>query len=119
MEKKKGTLNRDLILACAMFWDSKRRVDKIKSLILKEQGLTEFNSTDNFEISELMSIELLSLSKNSIMHLQPLSVLDTLVCLNINHNRVYDLSPLSSLTKLEELYASNNEINHIDPLRSL
>lgn len=48
-----------------------------------------------------MSIELLSLSKNKIMHLQPLTVLDTLVCLNINYNRVYDISPLSTLAKLE------------------
>lgn len=96
----KGLLNREMILTCAMFWDSKKRIDKIKSLILKEQKLDEFNDTEDFEVSELMSIELLSLSKNNIMHLQPLSSLDTLVCLNINYNRVYDISPLSTLTKL-------------------
>lgn len=106
-------------MACAMFWDSKKRIDRIKSLILKEQELIEFNSTENFQVSQLMSIELLSLSKNNIMHLQPLSILDTLVCLNINHNKVYDLSPLSQLNKLEQLYASNNQITHIDPLKSL
>jgi hypothetical protein len=34
------------------------------------------------------------------MHLQPISVLDTLICLNINYNKVYELAPLSSLIKL-------------------
>ena len=33
--KEKGILNRELIIGCASFWDSKQRIDKIKSLILK------------------------------------------------------------------------------------
>jgi hypothetical protein len=33
----KGKITKDLILACAMFWDSKKRVDRIKSLMLKDQ----------------------------------------------------------------------------------
>ena len=36
---KKGKLTKDLILACASFWNSKQRIDKIKSLILKEKDL--------------------------------------------------------------------------------
>jgi internalin A len=59
---------------------------------------------------------LLSLSKNNLIHLQPLKVLDTLICLNINCNKVYDISALAELTKLEELYASNNEIKNIIPI---
>ena len=34
-QRKNGQLIRDLILACANFWDSKKRIDKIKSLMLK------------------------------------------------------------------------------------
>lgn len=66
-----------------------------------------------------MSIELLSLSKNKIIHLHPLAKLDTLICLNINNNKVYDLEPLKELPKLEELYAANNQINLIDALEGL
>lgn len=32
-----GKLSKNLILACASFWDTKQRIDKIKSLILKEK----------------------------------------------------------------------------------
>ena len=35
-------------MACANFWDSKKRIDKIKSLMLKEQQLEEFNDTEDF-----------------------------------------------------------------------
>ena len=97
-----------------MFWDTKARVERIKSLVLSNLNLTEFEDVNDFKIEELTSVELLSLSKNKIIHLQPISVLDTLVTLNINYNKVYDLSPLTSLTKLSELYASNNEIINID-----
>ena len=38
-QSTQGKLTKSLILACASFWDSKQRIDKIKSLILKEQGL--------------------------------------------------------------------------------
>lgn len=33
--KERGKISKDMILACAMFWDSKQRIDKIKGLILK------------------------------------------------------------------------------------
>ena len=63
-------------------------------------GLKEFDDTDDFKIFELESIELLSLSKNQIIHLQPISQLTTLVSLNVSFNRVYDLNPLKKLEKL-------------------
>lgn len=63
-------------------------------------GLSEFEDVSDFRIEELRAIELLSLSRNRIVHLQPVAVLDSLLTLNINHNQVYDLSPLASLTKL-------------------
>ena len=99
-----------------MFWDSKSRIEKIKSLMLSNLGLKEFDDVDDFKIAELTSIKQLSLSKNKIVHLQPLSFLKTLVTLNINNNKVYNIAPLESLTNLEELYASNNEISVIVPL---
>lgn len=42
-------------------------------------------------------IELLSLSNNHIMVLQPLRELDSLISLNLNNNKIYDVSPLSKL----------------------
>ena len=93
--KEKGILNRDLIIGCASFWDSKQRIDKIKSLILKNHELQAFEDGEDFQVDELMSIELLSLSHNHITYLQPLKNLDTLVCLNVNRNKIYDLSPLA------------------------
>lgn len=77
-----------------MFWDTKSRVERIKSLVLSNMNLDEFEDVDDFRIDELTSIELLSLSKNRIIHLQPIAILDTLITLNINHNRVYNLAPL-------------------------
>jgi internalin A len=56
------------------------------------------------------------LSKNNLIHLQPLRALDTLIGLNINYNKVYDISAVADLTNLEELYASNNEIKNISPI---
>ena len=44
----KGKINRDMILSFAMFWDSKQRIDKIKSLVLKDQGLEAFEDTEDF-----------------------------------------------------------------------
>ena len=102
-----------------MFWDSKSRIEKIKSLMLSNLNLEEFDDVEDFKISELTSIKQLSLSKNKIVHLQPLSVLDTLVTLNINHNKVYNLAPLEPLVNLEQFYASNNQISNIYPLKSL
>ena len=102
-----------------MFWDSKSRIERIKSLMLSNLNLEEFDDVEDFRISELTSIRQLSLSKNKIIHLQPLSILDTLVTLNINYNKVYNLAPLESLTNLQELYASNNQISNINSLKPL
>lgn len=102
-----------------MFWDSKSRIERIKSLMLSNLNLEQFDDVEDFKISELSSIRQLSLSKNKIVHLQPLSILDTLVTLNINHNKVYNLAPLECLTNLEQLYASNNQISNIVPLQQL
>ena len=41
----KGKITRELILDCANFWNSKQRIDKIKSLILKDQQLEAFQDT--------------------------------------------------------------------------
>ena len=68
--------------------------------MLSNLNLEEFDDVEDFRISELTSIRQLSLSKNKIIHLQPLSILDTLVTLNINYNKVYNLAPLESLTNL-------------------
>jgi internalin A len=111
-----GQLERSLILKSAMFWDSKSRIERIKSLMLSNLNLEEFDDVEDFKIRELTSIRQLSLSKNRLIHLQPLAILDTLVTLNINHNKVYNLAPLQALTNLEELYASNNQIVNIDSL---
>lgn len=43
-----GKLTKRLILACASFWNSKQRIDKIKSLVLKDCQLSEFNDTEDF-----------------------------------------------------------------------
>lgn len=102
-----------------MFWDSKSRIERIKSLMLSNLNLEEFDDVEDFKIRELTSIRQLSLSKNKLKHLQPLKILETLVTLNISHNQVYNLAPLESLTSLEELYASNNQISNISPLKVL
>ncbi len=102
-----------------MFWDSRNRIEKIKSLVLSNLNLEEFDNAEDFKIEELASITQLSLSKNKIIHLLPLSILDTLVTLNINHNKIYNLAPLESLLNLEQLYASNNQISNIDSLKKL
>ena len=93
-QNEKIKLDRNLILKYAMFWNTKNKVDKIKSLALIDMSLEEFDDSDDFSISELTSIELLSLSKNKITHLQPISCLETLITLNINHNNIYNLAPL-------------------------
>lgn len=103
-----------------MFWTSKdHSLDKIKSLVLREQDLYTFESTDSLKLHELASIELLSLSHNFISSLQPLAELDSLQELNLNNNRVYDVTPLAELTALTSLYLNNNKVRDVAPLTKL
>jgi hypothetical protein len=39
-----------------MFWDSKKRVEKIKTLFLNSMGLKEFDDVEDFRVEELESI---------------------------------------------------------------
>ena len=86
------------------------------SLILDDMGL---GSEVLSEISQLYSIDSLSLSGNAISDIGGVSVLGGLVTLNLSDNQIYDVSPLSGLASLRTLYLDNNPISDLTPLCSL
>lgn len=118
--RSKQALTRDFILKHALFWTDKAdSLSRVRSLVLRDQDLHAFQSTDTFGLHELSTIELLSLSQNHLSSLQPLGVLDSLLSLNLNNNEVYDLTPLGALGHLASLYISNNRVTTLGPLLPL
>ena len=76
--------------------------------------------SDLSPLSNLNSLNLLTLSDNSISDVSPLSNLTiNLTFLNLSDNSISDISPLSNLTSLRTLFLSDNSISDISPLSNL
>ena len=83
------------------------------SLVLDKMGLTDTVFT---EISQLYSLDSLSLAGNSISNITALSNMGGLVSLNLSDNNIQDLMPLASLTGLRTLYLDNNPVTDLSAL---
>ena len=83
------------------------------SLVLDKMGLTDTVFT---EISQLYSLDSLSLAGNSISNITALSNMGGLVTLNLSDNNIQDLMPLASLTGLRTLYLDNNPVTDLSAL---
>ena len=83
------------------------------SLVLDKMGLTDTVFT---EISQLYSLDSLSLADNSISNITALSNMGGLVTLNLSNNNIQDLMPLATLTGLRTLYLDNNPVTDLSAL---
>lgn len=76
--------------------------------------------SDLSPLSNLNSLNLLSLSDNSISDVSPLSNLTiNLTFLSLSDNSISDISPLSNLTSLRSLFLYDNSISDVSPLSGL
>ena len=83
------------------------------SLVLDKMGLTD---TVFAEISQLYSLDSLSLAGNGISNITALANMGGLVSLNLSDNDIQDLMPLASLTGLRTLYLDNNPVTDLSAL---
>ena len=86
------------------------------SLVLDDMGL---NDSVLEELVSLYALDSLSLARNFLTDISPISKLGGLVTLNLSDNQIRDISALKSLTSLRTLYLDNNPIEDLSPLYNL
>jgi len=86
------------------------------SLVLSGKMLTDSDLND---LSQLTSLESLSLSDNKLSNLAPLSQLSALTFLDVSGNGISDISALSDLALLKTLYLDGNPVQDLSPLYEL
>ncbi|MEG4913044.1 CHAT domain-containing protein [Microcoleus sp. B7-D4] len=83
---------------------------------LTELSLIRNQIVDIKPLSKLTNLRELNLSRNQITDVQPLSGLTNLRFLTLTSNQISDVKPLSGLTNLTLLYLADNQIVDIKPL---
>ncbi|NQE33453.1 CHAT domain-containing protein [Microcoleus asticus] len=86
---------------------------------LTELSLIRNQIVDIKPLSKLTNLRKLNLSLNQITDVQPLSELTNLRFLVLNFNQISDVKPLSGLTNLTELFLEANQIVDVKPLAGL
>ncbi|MEG4196744.1 CHAT domain-containing protein [Microcoleus sp. Pol12A5] len=86
---------------------------------LTELSLIRNQIVDIKPLSKFTNLRKLNLSRNQITDLQPLSGLTNLRSLVLNFNQISDVKPLSALTNLTELFLEANQIVDVKPLAGL
>ena len=92
-------------------------LSSVREIVLRGRGMTD-GSLDPV-LSPLVSLEVLSLSNNSLTSLSSLPRLGALHTLNVNFNRLSSLEPLAACTGLTKLFAASNRIASLAPLSAL
>ncbi|MEG3967784.1 CHAT domain-containing protein [Microcoleus sp. T2B6] len=83
---------------------------------LTELSLIRNQIVDIKPLSKFTNLRELNLSRNQITDVQPLSGLTNLRYLTLTSNQISDVKPLSGLTNLTLLYLADNQIVDIKPL---
>ncbi|MEG4813167.1 CHAT domain-containing protein [Microcoleus sp. K5-D4] len=86
---------------------------------LTELSLIRNQIVDIKPLSKFTNLRKLNLSLNQITDVQPLSGLTNLRFLVLNFNQISDVKPLSGLTHLTELFLEANQIVDVKPLAGL
>ncbi|MEG4207137.1 CHAT domain-containing protein [Microcoleus sp. Pol7_A1] len=86
---------------------------------LTELSLIRNQIVDIKPLSKFTNLRKLNLSLNQIADVQPLSGLTNLRFLVLNFNQISDVKPLSGLTNLTELFLEANQIVDLKPLAGL
>jgi len=94
-------------------------LEDVTELILRDKGLTQFESNDRVDLGQMLYLEYLSLSHNKLESIDSLAEFIGLQELNINSNLVTEISALEHLSQLKKLFCANNKIKSILPLKGL
>jgi CHAT domain-containing protein/Leucine-rich repeat (LRR) protein len=86
---------------------------------LTELSLIRNQIVDIKPLSKFTKLRKLNFSLNQITDVQPLSKLTNLRFLTLNFNQISDVKPLSGLTNLTELFLESNQIVDASPLTGL
>ncbi|MEG4806085.1 CHAT domain-containing protein [Microcoleus sp. F8-D3] len=86
---------------------------------LTELSLIRNQIVDIKPLSKFTNLRKLNLSLNQITDVQPLSELTNLRSLVLNFNQISDVKPLSGLTNLTQLFLESNQIADVKPLAGL
>ncbi|MEP6517992.1 CHAT domain-containing protein [Microcoleus vaginatus] len=86
---------------------------------LTELSLIRNQIVDITPLSKFTNLRKLNLSLNQITDVQPLSGLTNLRFIALNFNQISDMKPLSRLTNLTELFLEANQIVDVKPLAGL
>ncbi len=86
---------------------------------LTELSLIRNQIVDIKPLSKFTNLRKLNLSLNQITDVQPLSGMTNLRFLVLNFNQISDVKPLSGLTNLTELFLEANQIVDVKPLAGL
>ncbi|MEG4499067.1 CHAT domain-containing protein [Microcoleus sp. F10-C6] len=86
---------------------------------LTELSLIRNQIVDIKPLSKFTNLRKLNLSLNQITDVQPLSGLTNLRFLVLNFNQISDVKPLSGLTNLTQLFLEANQIADVKPLAGL
>ncbi|MDB9513041.1 CHAT domain-containing protein [Kamptonema animale CS-326] len=86
---------------------------------LTELSLIRNQIVDIKPLSKFTNLRKLNLSLNQITDVQPLSGLTNLRFLTLNFNQISDVKPLSGLTNLTDLFLEANQIVDVKPLAGL
>lgn len=91
----------------------------IEEIDLSGKGLIGIVNKKNIDLTDLVSLQSLNISKNEIRYLDFLEFFDNLKILDIENNLIESLSYLEHLKHLEVLNAGNNQISSISSLTKL
>ena len=87
---------------------------RVVGLSLPRQGIADVEP-----LSKLTTLQRLHLDSNQIVEVRPLSKLTSLQTLLLTSNQIVDVGPLSKLTTLKTLLLHNNQIVEVGPLSKL
>ena len=89
------------------------KLEEITILVLKDIGLSEFRSNEDFDLMELRGLRELNLNQNYLHDISPIAMLTSLEVLSLEHNQITQISSLVSLNNLRSLSLCNNHITHL------
>lgn len=85
----------------------------VKSLSLRDVGLSQFKSTEHLHLSEVRTLLELDLANNYISDLAGVAELASLRVLKLNYNQIHSISALFRLANLKTLCVSHNYLRSI------
>lgn len=104
-----GQVTDELLLSLS----GQHRLREVKSVSLKDVGLSQFKSNQKLHLNEVKNIVELDLGHNYIADLEGVAELASLRVLKLNYNQIHSISSLFRLPNLKTLCVSHNYLRSI------